>query len=492
MDSKSLDLCAGILQNGSYIALARQNQAQKTALLVRLLSERRMPQQGWTDEQVRSVLAMFASMDSNNHGSTRPGSGSGSGGGGSGGGVGVGEREGRVWSAMVAERHSFLAHGVGRSGDIVAVQPKAPGSSLIQRLTHFMAADALRVAGASKTLVASAIVLPMATGMSALLVFLTLRTMRPAARFIVWPRIDQKSCLKSICTAGFTPIVVEQCLRGDEIVTDLEAVEAAIGAHGADAILCVFSTTSCFAPRTPDDVVGLAALCKRTGVPHVVNNAYGVQSERIMSSLNAAVEGGRGRIDALVQSTDKNFMVPVGGCVVAGPDKALVAAVSKLYPGRASMSPILDLFITLLSMGADTFRQLLAERKANYEYLRQRLAAWAETRGARLLETPANDISLAVALPDGVAAHATQLGSMLFHRFVSGARVVKGENKEVCGIRFDGYGSHVSKYPCCYLNAAAAIGMRRAEVDVFIDRLDRTWTEFNAVIAKRERGAAAE
>lgn len=38
--------------------------------------------------------------------------------------AGVGEREGRVASALVARRHWGLAHGIGRSGDIAAEQPK--------------------------------------------------------------------------------------------------------------------------------------------------------------------------------------------------------------------------------------------------------------------------------------------------------------------------------------------------------------------------------
>ena len=41
-----------------------------------------------------------------------------------------------------------------------------------------------------------------------------------------------------------------------------------------------------------------------------------------------------GRVDAFVQSTDKNFMVPVGGSVVAGFDAKFIDAVSKTYPGR--------------------------------------------------------------------------------------------------------------------------------------------------------------
>ena len=50
--------------------------------------------------------------------------------------------------------------------------------------------------------VASCFVVPMATGMSLTLCFLTLRHRRPKARYIIWPRIDQKSCFKSMITAG--------------------------------------------------------------------------------------------------------------------------------------------------------------------------------------------------------------------------------------------------------------------------------------------------
>lgn len=51
---------------------------------------------------------------------------------------------------------------------------------------------------------------------------------------------------------GFEPVVIENVLEGDELRTDIEAVEAKIKALGAENILCVHSTTSCFAPRVPD------------------------------------------------------------------------------------------------------------------------------------------------------------------------------------------------------------------------------------------------
>ena len=45
---------------------------------------------------------------------------------------------------------------------------------------------------------------------------------------MLWPRIDQKSCFKSILAAGFEPLVVEPQVDGDELQTDLEAIEARI------------------------------------------------------------------------------------------------------------------------------------------------------------------------------------------------------------------------------------------------------------------------
>lgn len=50
--------------------------------------------------------------------------------------AGVGEREGRVFAPLVSERSFGLAHGMGRSGNLVGPQPKAAGSSLVVALTN--------------------------------------------------------------------------------------------------------------------------------------------------------------------------------------------------------------------------------------------------------------------------------------------------------------------------------------------------------------------
>lgn len=40
-----------------------------------------------------------------------------------------------------------LGHGIGRSGDIAAIQPKAAGSSILMKLTNSMVLDSLKMAG---------------------------------------------------------------------------------------------------------------------------------------------------------------------------------------------------------------------------------------------------------------------------------------------------------------------------------------------------------
>lgn len=62
--------------------------------------------------------------------------------------VGAGEREARLASDLVARRHYRLGHGIGRSGDIAAVQPKAAGSSVLAKIAATMTLDVLHMCGA--------------------------------------------------------------------------------------------------------------------------------------------------------------------------------------------------------------------------------------------------------------------------------------------------------------------------------------------------------
>ena len=80
--------------------------------------------------------------------------------------------------------------------------------------------------------------------------------------------------------------------------------------------------------------MAVAALCAELGVPHIINNAYGLQAGAITHAVNEAMRVGR--VDAVVQSTDKAFLVPVGGGLLFSADEAFVAAVARSYAGRAS------------------------------------------------------------------------------------------------------------------------------------------------------------
>ncbi|PNW76101.1 hypothetical protein CHLRE_12g547750v5 [Chlamydomonas reinhardtii] len=588
MNPDNCALAAQGLVSLSYIRQGEQGLARRQRLVKSLLSSRRLPEAGWDEATIEMFIRDCSAMDSNNFLDN----------------VGVGEREGRLACPLVARRHYGLAHGIGRSGDVAAEQPKAAGSSLLAALTAALAGDALRIAG--MTGVGPVTVLPLATGMSLTLTLLALRGERraelaredaaaaaaaeaagaaaaavaevPAAEapiaaaesagtqaatsaangvaagsgaqadggaglpaadpdVVVWSRVDQKTCLKAVTAAGLTPHVVQLRRQGDQLVTDMEALAAALQHYGRRRVLAVVTTTSCFAPRAPDDVVGVARLCAGAGVPHVVNNAYGVQARDTCRLLTSAWN--KGRVDAVVQSTDKNFMVPVGGSLVAAPAgrPGLVAAVNGTYPGRAAVAAHLDLLMTLLHWGAAGWRKVLHQREEVLPYLRQQLTALAARHGERLLDTPGNPISTALTLDTLVAASAaakqraaeataaaaaaavaaaapvaveagqegmagaasglngvagkkagtsaaapdvTFFGSMLWQRCVSGTRVVApGKTQSVGGVAFRNYGSHVEEpFPHTYMTAAAALGTTREDVDELVVRLDKCFTEF--------------
>ena len=43
--------------------------------------------------------------------------------------------------------YTRLGHGIGRSGDIAAIQPKAAGSSLLMKLTNALVLDCIKRCG---------------------------------------------------------------------------------------------------------------------------------------------------------------------------------------------------------------------------------------------------------------------------------------------------------------------------------------------------------
>ena len=129
------------------------------------------------------------------------------------------------------------------------------------------------------------------------------------------------------------------------------------------------------------------------------------------------------------------------------------------------MSPVLDVFITLLSLGRDRIKAMHQLRKEVYKYLKSKLETLAAKHGERVLETKHNTISIAMTLdrlddPIGTRGDVeeegagsvesgggerttplpnrarTFVGSMLFKRCVSGTRVVTGKPSQLlCFVR---------------------------------------------------------
>ena len=451
-----------------------------------LLLQRKLPLQGMSDMQIERFLLTLSSLDTNNF--TKKCS--------------VGEREGRVYSSLVQRRHFGMSHGIGRSGDIIEAQPKAAGSSVLYKLTTSLMLDIVRRGCGLHQTVQSAhgsrpgpandgILLPLCTGMTMSITLQALRLRVEGSRNIVlWSRIDQKSCLKAIFAAGLQPVVIPTSREGDEVRTNVGAMRNALEIY-QNNIAAVITTTSAFAPRVSDSVDLVAKLCDTFKVPHIINNAYGLQCPYICKLINRACA--IGRVDAIVQSTDKNFMVPVGGAIVLSPNESVVKSIGKVYPGRASSAPVQDLFITLVSMGLNGYKELLENRMKLITKFQEGLSQICDRYGERLLQCPSNSISFGMTLnqlhnfapsddtteKNGVE-YISYFGSMLFTRCISGTRVVsRGQKKNINNIEFQGFGSSTEDYPDSYLTAACAIGLSEDELDAYLLRLERSLKEYH-------------
>jgi O-phospho-L-seryl-tRNASec:L-selenocysteinyl-tRNA synthase len=466
-------LCESLVSS-SYVRQADEATKRKSKLFSQIVSNRKLPTDGWNEQTIESFLLELSQLDSNNFLDN----------------CGVGEREGRVYSSLVKQRNFGLHHGVGRSGDVSAEQPKAIGSSILAKLANILVTDAMKISGLQSIDNSTTLILPLCTGMSLCSVFNALRAHQREEQkqkedaeernTIVWTRLDQKTCIKSIQASGYDVCVVEPKLEGDELVTNLQALIKELSEENRNKkIACVVSSTSCFAPRASDDVEAIAKICQTYNVAHVINNAYGLQSRKLCGKIEGAMR--RGRVDCVVQSLDKNFLVPVGGAIVcaAKGNGYLVDKVRKLYPGRASISSTLDVLITLLEMGKAGYNRLLDDRETNYEKLKDALKRTASKYGERVLDTPNNPISLGVTLSSSRSDLVTKFGSMLFTRRVSGARTVPmQETKQIGDVELRGFGASFSTYPTAYFTAAAAIGMREKEIESFEVQLDKTFRDF--------------
>jgi O-phospho-L-seryl-tRNASec:L-selenocysteinyl-tRNA synthase len=392
-----------------------------------ILNRRKFPEKSLADDQIELMFRLLSSMDTDKDPAAAR----------------VGEREARVASPYITKLAAGFNHGIGRSGHVTAPQPKAPGASLMQQVANTVALDAIKRLGLPN--IRAGLVLPLATGMTIGLVLSALRSEYDIDTVLL-PRLDHTSPEKGIALAGLRLVVTPTILEGDAVRADLAKLEKDMSKRGSCAVL---ATTTFFPPRESDPVKEIARLCSDKGIPLVVNNAYGVQSEKVMARLQSAIDAGR--VDAIVQSSDKNFLAPVGASVLVSPNEEIVERTAESYAGRASAAPVAQTLAALLAIGHERYTALRDEQIKNKLTLDTKLKEIAESIGQRVLAVE-NPVASAMTL-DGLDAK--ELGGRLYNLRVTGPRTVsKGE-----------FGSCIDDYPHSYLVMNAAIGASKDDVE---------------------------
>ncbi|NPB02030.1 MAG: O-phosphoseryl-tRNA(Sec) selenium transferase [Methanopyri archaeon] len=400
----------------------------------RLLEQRRMPDEGWPEDLIAALLWALSRWDTDKDPRAAR----------------IGEREARVVSRL-AELSAFgFCHGIGRSGTLVDPQPKAPGASMMYALTNRLLEDFLSRLGYS---VKAAFAVPGATGLAISLCLSGLAE----GREVIYPYAAHKSPIKAIRLAGFDVRIVDTEIDGDEVVTDPAEVEDAVRKSPDPA--AILATVTFFPPRREDPLPEIAEICEEYDVPLVVNNAYGVQHEHYRDVINRAVK--KGRVDAIVSSTDKNLLTPVGGSFVYSPDETALEEVSRAYPGRASAVPVVHALISLLRLGMNGYRELMRRQKECRRLLDELLEDLESRRDdVRVLDVY-NPIAAAVA----VEGHdPVDLAARLYVKRVTGPRGVRAD---------DPFGtSRLRGYHSDYVTINAAIGARREDVEEAVRRFE--------------------
>ena len=400
-----------------------------------VLNRRQFPEKPISDPQIEMLLRLLASMDSDKDPAAAR----------------VGEREGRIASPLLGQLSAGFNHGVGRSGRLEGAQPKAVGASLMQQVADTVAVDAIRKLGLPNA--RHGLVVPLSTGMTIGLILSAFRR-ELGIRRVLWPRVDHLSPKKAISLAGLEEVLTPTVLSGDAVRADIDALARQVRSVSDSAVL---ATTTFFPPREMDPIRDIAKLCGENNVPLIINNAYGVQSERIMSSLKSAID--TGRVDAVVQSSDKNFLAPVGASIVVSSREKTIDSIAETYAGRASAAPIVQTLAALLATGHAGYLRLRNEQVVNRKYLESRLAEIAHEFKQRLLEVE-NAVACAMTIDD---LGGRDLGARLYNRRVTGPRVVlKGES-----------GASIDGYPHDYIVMNAAIGSSREDVEMATNKLHK-------------------
>ncbi|MFX0138184.1 MAG: O-phosphoseryl-tRNA(Sec) selenium transferase [Candidatus Hodarchaeota archaeon] len=414
-----------------------------------LFEQRSVPKEPWTEEQIEFLLQTLSNMDTDKDKNAAR----------------VGEREARIASKLHLKTSAGFCHGVGRSGFLTAAQPKAPGGSIMYELSNYLARSILKNSGLSN--ITDAIVVPICTGMS---LALTLGALRPdwgdqdsdLKRTVLVPQIDHKSLLKSIDLMGFKTKIISGKIFGDAVRIPIEEIKFNLD----EECFAVISITSFFPPREPDNIKEISKFAKEFDLVHVIINAYGVQSPEWMKLIRSAIDAGR--VDAIIQSTDKNFLTPVGGAIIASPVKDNINEISQSYAGRASATPVVNFLISMLSLGISGYQKLIEEQQQNRKILERKLKEAAEKINERILDIY-NPVAVALSLKNLKEEQLYALGGALYNLRVTGPRVYNPKEKA--------FGTCCSNYHTPYIVMNAAIGAKEKDILSAVDRFEKAYKQ---------------
>ncbi|HIP91395.1 MAG TPA: O-phosphoseryl-tRNA(Sec) selenium transferase [Methanothermococcus okinawensis] len=401
-----------------------------------ILDHRRIPEKGIDEDKIRLLLKFLSLMDTDKDPKA----------------IRVGEREGRWVSRIQEELVSGFCHGIGRSGSLIDPQPKAPGASAMYSLTNSILTSFLRNLG----LKVYGVGLPVATGLSLSLCLNALRRMYNS-NVAIYPYAAHKSPIKGIYLAGFKMRLVETKLYGDSVQVDVGDIE--------DAILqeidignnpCVVSTLTFFPPRESDHIEEIAKICEEYNIPHVINGAYALQSRYYIERLRRAFKY---RVDAVVSSSDKNLLTPIGGGIVYSKNRDFLREISLSYPGRACATPVVNILVSLLTLGMRGYLKLMEEQRGCRDLLEKLLNDLAEKTGGKVLNIT-NPISLSIT----VHSDPVEIAGKLYNLRVTGPRGVRSTDKfATC---------YLHGYPYNYIVISASLGVKEEDIIAVVEKLE--------------------
>ena len=407
-----------------------------------LFEQKSMPKKGWSDNQIEFLLHILSNMDTDKDDKASR----------------VGEREARIASSLHLNTSAGFCHGIGRSGFLTAPQPKAPGGSIMYELTNYLASNFLKKFGLPN--IKKAIIVPLCTGMS---LALCLGALKPKKKTtIIVPQIDHKSLIKSIDLMGIRQKTVPGKIFGDAVRIPMEDIKNNLD----DECFGVISLTSFFPPRENDEIKEISKFAKENDLIHIVINAYGVQSPEWMKFIRAGIDAGR--IDVIIQSTDKNILTPVGGAILASPDEDTIDAISQAYAGRASATPVVNALISMLSLGIEGYQKLLDDQSKNRELLKNLLENVATKLNEKILDV-FNPVAVAMTLNKLKNDQLFALGGALYNLRVRGPRVYNPSENV--------FGTCCSTYKTPYIVMNAAIGASEDDIKNAVERFEKAYSQ---------------